>query len=121
MRRADAGSDRGFARRSRRDHPSPPWHRKCSLNPRPDRFFRLQEGGTTVLREIRLDDFTDTLPAVVTLLCIPLTFSIAEGLGLGVIALVIVALGAGRARSLPAFSYLLAGVFFLHMFGGLFF
>lgn len=71
--------------------------------------------------EIRLDDFTDTLPAVVTLLCIPLTFSIAEGLGLGVIALVIVALGAGRARSLPTFSYLLAGVFFLHMFGGLFF
>jgi AGZA family xanthine/uracil permease-like MFS transporter len=59
--------------------------------------------------EIKLDDFTETMPAVVTLLCIPLTFSIAEGLGLGVIA-----------RSISAFTYGLAALFFLHIFWGLF-
>jgi AGZA family xanthine/uracil permease-like MFS transporter len=66
--------------------------------------------------EIKLDDFVDTMPAVITILCIPLTFSIAEGLGLGVIALALISLCTGRARHLPAFSYLLAAVFFFHMF-----
>ncbi|ATC65608.1 guanine permease [Nibricoccus aquaticus] len=70
--------------------------------------------------EIKLDDFTETMPAVVTLLCIPLTFSIAEGLGLGVIALTLIALCTGRARSLSAFTYGLAALFFLHIFWGLF-
>jgi AGZA family xanthine/uracil permease-like MFS transporter len=70
--------------------------------------------------EIKLDDFTETMPAVVTLLCIPLTFSIAEGFGLGVIALTLIALCTGRARSLSAFTYGLAALFFLHIFWGLF-
>ena len=71
--------------------------------------------------EIKLDDFTETMPAVVTLLCIPLTFSIAEGLGLGVIALAFLALATGRARSVPVFTYVLAALFFLHIFHGLLF
>ena len=71
--------------------------------------------------EIKLDNFAETMPAVVTLLCIPLTFSIAEGLGLGVIALAVLALFTGRARSVPAFTYALAGLFFLHIFHGLIF
>jgi AGZA family xanthine/uracil permease-like MFS transporter len=70
--------------------------------------------------EIKLDDFAETMPAVVTLLCIPLTFSIAEGLGLGVIALVMIALATGRARNVTAFTYGLAALFFLHIFWGLF-
>ena len=70
--------------------------------------------------EIKLDDFTETMPAVITLLCIPLTFSIAEGLGLGVIALTLIALATGRARTVPAFTYGLAALFFLHIFWGLF-
>jgi len=69
--------------------------------------------------EIKLADFGEAMPAVITLLCIPLTFSIAEGLGLGVIAFALIALATGRARSVPAFTYGLAGVFFLHIFWGL--
>ena len=71
--------------------------------------------------EIKLSDFTETMPAVVTILCIPLTFSIAEGLGLGVISLTFLALCTGRAKSLPAFTYALAALFFFHIFHGLFF
>ena len=70
--------------------------------------------------EIKLGDFAETMPAVVTLLCIPLTFSIAEGLGLGVIALTFLALCTGRARTLPGFTYVLAALFFVHIFHGLF-
>lgn len=70
--------------------------------------------------EIKLDDFTETVPAVVTLLCIPLTFSIAEGLGLGVIALAALAFATGRGRSLSTFTYGLALLFFVHIFHGLF-
>ena len=71
--------------------------------------------------EIKLSDFAETMPAVVTILCIPLTFSIAEGLGLGVISLTFLALCTGRAKSLPAFTYALAALFFFHIFHGLFF
>jgi AGZA family xanthine/uracil permease-like MFS transporter len=71
--------------------------------------------------EIKLDDFTETMPAVVTILCIPLTFSIAEGLGLGVIATVFLALATGRAKTIPVFTYVLGALFFAHLFHGLFF
>ena len=70
--------------------------------------------------EIKLDDFSETMPAVVTILCIPLTFSIAEGLGLGVITLAFLALCTGRAKSLPTFTYVLAALFFCHLFHRLF-
>jgi AGZA family xanthine/uracil permease-like MFS transporter len=70
--------------------------------------------------EITLDDFAETMPAVVTILCIPLTFSIAEGLGIGVITLAFLALCTGRAKNLPIFTYALAAMFFCHLFHRLF-
>ena len=66
--------------------------------------------------EIEMKDFATAAPAVLTLLAIPLTFSIAEGIGLGLLATVVLALGTGRARSLPAFTYLIALIFFLQFF-----
>jgi AGZA family xanthine/uracil permease-like MFS transporter len=66
--------------------------------------------------EIDMRDFATAAPAALTLLGIPLTFSIAEGIGLGLIAAAVVALGTGRARALPLFSYLIALVFFLQFF-----
>jgi AGZA family xanthine/uracil permease-like MFS transporter len=66
--------------------------------------------------EIEMRDFATAAPAALTLLAIPLTFSIAEGLGLGLIAAAVVAVGTGRARGLPVFAYLIALVFFLQFF-----
>ena len=45
---------------------------------------------------------------------------IAEGLGLGVITLAFLALCTGRAKSLPTFTYVLAALFFCHLFHRLF-
>ena len=68
--------------------------------------------------EIDFEDLPSALPAVVTLLCIPLTFSIAEGLAYGVITLVLLTVATGKARLLPGMTYLLAVVFLLHIFHG---
>ena len=68
--------------------------------------------------EIDLGDFREALPAVLTLLSIPLMFSIAEGIGLGLIAAAVLALGTGSPRRLNAVGYLLASIFlaqFLHL------
>jgi len=66
--------------------------------------------------EIELADFTTAAPAVLTLLAIPLTFSIAEGIGLGLMAVVVLALATGRARQLSTVAYAIALVFFLQFF-----
>ena len=66
--------------------------------------------------EIDMRDFGVAAPAAITLLAIPLTFSIAEGIGLGLLAAVVVAIGTGRARALPIVTYLIALVFFLQFF-----
>lgn len=66
--------------------------------------------------EIEMRDFATAAPAVLTLLAIPLTFSIAEGIGLGLIAAVVVATATGAARRLPVAAYVIALVFFLQFF-----
>jgi AGZA family xanthine/uracil permease-like MFS transporter len=66
--------------------------------------------------EIDMNDFTVAAPAVITLLGIPLTFSIAEGIGLGLIAAVLLAIGLGRPKSMTPLAYVLAAIFFLEFF-----
>ncbi|HWA10864.1 MAG TPA: NCS2 family permease [Opitutaceae bacterium] len=66
--------------------------------------------------EIDMADFRIAAPAVITLLAIPLSFSIAEGIGLGLITAALVALATGRARTFPAVGYVIAAVFFLDFF-----
>jgi AGZA family xanthine/uracil permease-like MFS transporter len=50
------------------------------------------------LKEVDWDDVTEALPALVTALAIPFTFSIASGIGLGFIAYVAIKLLTGRWR-----------------------
>ena len=66
--------------------------------------------------EIPMEDFKTAAPAVLTIFAIPLTFSIAEGIGLGLIATAVLALSLGKPRSLTAVGYVVAAVFFLQFF-----
>jgi AGZA family xanthine/uracil permease-like MFS transporter len=66
--------------------------------------------------EIPMEDFTIAAPAVLTIFAIPLTFSIAEGIGLGLITAALLALGLGKPKSLTTVGYVVAGVFFLQFF-----
>jgi AGZA family xanthine/uracil permease-like MFS transporter len=62
------------------------------------------------IAEIPWDDPCIAFPAFLTLITIPLTFSIANGLACGIISYVVIHLARGRARQVPWPAYLLAAV-----------
>ncbi|HAC57270.1 MAG TPA: guanine permease [Rhodobiaceae bacterium] len=63
------------------------------------------------LAGISWDDITEAMPAMVTTLAIPLTFSIASGIGLGIIAYAGIKLAAGRWRDLNWAIAIIAAAF----------
>lgn len=60
--------------------------------------------------EIPWDDICIAFPAFLTLITIPLTFSIANGLACGIISYVLLHLARGRGRQIPIAAYALAAV-----------
>ena len=60
------------------------------------------------LRDIAWDDATETVPAVITAIATPFTFSIATGIGLGFIVYVVVKLAAGRWREIAGAVWVIA-------------
>ena len=68
------------------------------------------------ITEIEMGDFKTAAPAVLTILAIPLTFSIAEGIGLGLITASVLALALGESQRMTALGYAIAAVFFLEFF-----
>ena len=58
-------------------------------------------------------EFTEAIPAFVTLLATPLTFSIATGLSLGVISFTLVKVAAGKFREVSPVIWILTGLFIL--------
>ena len=63
--------------------------------------------------ELHLDDLSEAIPAVITIVTMPLAYSIADGILLGVISYVILNLTGGRHRKLSAGMYVLASLFVL--------
>ncbi len=66
--------------------------------------------------EIPMGDFRTAAPAVLTIFAIPLMFSVAEGIGFGLISTALLALALGRPRDFSPLGYIVAGVFFLDFF-----
>ena len=58
-------------------------------------------------------DFTEAFPAFITVLAMPLTFSIATGLSFGVISYTLVKAAAGKSRDVSAVIWILTVVFLL--------
>lgn len=63
------------------------------------------------VREIDFGTLRDGFPALLALLLIPLTCSITNGIGVGVIVYVLLSAAGGRARGVPALLWLLAAAF----------
>jgi AGZA family xanthine/uracil permease-like MFS transporter len=63
------------------------------------------------ITEIRWHDPLVAIPAFLTLILIPLTYSIANGLGFGVIAWAVLHLASGRYRKQDWLLYVLAALF----------
>ncbi len=67
---------------------------------------------------IRFDDFTEALPAFFTIIMMPLTYSIAQGLAFGFMSYTIIKLITGRHRENNAVTYTLTVLFILHFMLG---
>ena len=63
--------------------------------------------------ELHLDDLSEAIPAFITIVTMPLPYSIADVILLGVISDVILTLTGGRHRKLSAGMYVLASLFVL--------
>jgi AGZA family xanthine/uracil permease-like MFS transporter len=69
---------------------------------------------------INWDDITESLPAFLLLLGIPLTFSISDGLALGMISYPVIKVFSGRAKEVSWLIYILGAIFLIRwilMFG----
>jgi AGZA family xanthine/uracil permease-like MFS transporter len=64
-------------------------------------------------KEIAWDDPETAVPAFLTMIAIPLTFSIANGLALGFISFTLIRVLRGRFREVNWFVYLLTALFIL--------
>ncbi len=67
------------------------------------------------IRELTLDRVDDAFPAFITLLAIPLTFSIARGIALGFLAYALLHLLRGRIREVPPLLWPIALLFALSL------
>lgn len=65
------------------------------------------------IRNIDLDDYAESLPAFICLILMPLTYSISDGILIGIISYVVLNLLSGKHRKLTPAMYILAALFIL--------
>jgi adenine/guanine/hypoxanthine permease len=63
--------------------------------------------------EIDLNDFSEAMPAFLVILLMPLSYSISDGLAIGVIGFVVIKLLSGRAKELQMTTCIIAVLFVL--------
>ncbi|MED3897241.1 NCS2 family permease [Priestia aryabhattai] len=68
----------------------------------------------TEIKNIPLDEITDAVPAFCTIILMPLTFSIGEGLALGFLSYTFVKLLAGRAKEIHWIMYMISAAFIIN-------
>lgn len=65
------------------------------------------------IKEIDLEDFTEAIPAFLTIVMMPFAYSIAEGIVFGMVSYVILKLITGKWRDVSVVMYILAFLFIL--------
>lgn len=63
------------------------------------------------MKDIHWDDLSEAIPSAITMIMIPFSFSIANGIGLGFISYVFIKIFCGKARELRPALIILAAVF----------
>ncbi|MGL4771984.1 MAG: NCS2 family permease [Clostridium sp.] len=67
------------------------------------------------IKEIELDDFTEAIPAFLTIIMMPFAYSISDGIVFGVISYIILKLATGKVKDI-SFTTVLIGVVFVLKF-----
>jgi len=65
------------------------------------------------IKQVAWEEFSEAVPAFITILATPLTFSIATGLSLGLISYTVVKVAAGKFREINALVWILTVLFIL--------
>jgi AGZA family xanthine/uracil permease-like MFS transporter len=63
------------------------------------------------LRDLEFDNMAEMTGAVITMIMIPLTFSITEGIGLGLVVWLFMKVFSGQGRQIPILTYFIAVLF----------
>ena len=74
----------------------------------------LSEGASSRRAAIDFGNLEDALPVVLTMLVMPLTFSITNGIGAGFVSYVVIKVASGKAREVHPALYVIAGLFLLY-------
>jgi adenine/guanine/hypoxanthine permease len=72
----------------------------------------------TAIRDIEWDDYEIAIPAFLTIVVMPFTYSISNGIGAGVITYVLVKSARGKAREIHPLLYGVAALFVLYFLRG---
>jgi AGZA family xanthine/uracil permease-like MFS transporter len=64
------------------------------------------------IRKINLEDYSESLPVFLTMIIMPLTYSISEGIAFGMLSYVLIKLFTGKWKEISVVMYILA-VFFI--------
>jgi AGZA family xanthine/uracil permease-like MFS transporter len=65
------------------------------------------------IQKINFDDFTETIPAFLTIIIMPLTYSIAEGIVFGMLSFVLLKMLTGKFKEITWVMYVIAILFIL--------
>ncbi len=68
------------------------------------------------IKKINLEDYTEAIPAFLTIIIMPLTMSISEGIVFGMLSYVIIKLLTGKWREVSIIMYILSVFFMLKFF-----
>ena len=66
--------------------------------------------------KINLKDYTEAIPAFLTILMMPIAYSIAEGIVFGMLSYTLLKLFTGRAREISIVMYVLSAIFIVRFF-----
>lgn len=72
------------------------------------------------IKEINFDDFTESVPAFLTIVMMPFAYSIAEGIAFGMMSYVLMKLMAGKKKDVSPLMVILAIIFLLRILKPLF-
>lgn len=68
------------------------------------------------IKDINFDDFTEAIPAFLTIIMMPLAYSISEGIVFGIVAYVALKIATRKFADIPALTYVLAVLFIAKFF-----
>lgn len=63
------------------------------------------------IKDIELNDITEALPAFLTMIMMPLTYSISDGIEFGILSYVLLKITTGKAKKVSLLTYVIAVIF----------